>query len=132
MEYGLTDLNTPTHEAHGFKTSQTKEILSCWIFGELYKARNDFLHGNTINGERLTVRPSQRSLFLYTGILYRLALTGFLDLSFKRPIIERHSKRSPPTSATEWITGNIRRIPRQRSQRSSTQRKITALVHGAS
>jgi hypothetical protein len=86
VEYGLSDLNTPTHKAHGYKTTQTLEILPCWIFGELYKARNDFLHGNPINGERLTVRPSQRSLFLYTGILYRLALTGFLDLSFKRPI----------------------------------------------
>jgi hypothetical protein len=83
VEYGLTAVNTPIYEAHGFKTTQAKEMLPCWIYGELYKARNDFLHGNPITGERLIVRPSQRSLFLYTAPLYRLALTGFLDLRFK-------------------------------------------------
>lgn len=61
-------------------------MLPCWMYGELYKARNDFLHGNPITGERLIVRPSQRSLFLYTAPLYRLALTGFLDLRFKRTV----------------------------------------------
>jgi hypothetical protein len=86
VEYGLTDVNTPIYEAHGFKTTQTKDILPCWIYGELYKARNDFLHGNPIDGERLTVKPSQRSLYIYAAALYRLALTGFLDLRFKRDI----------------------------------------------
>jgi len=86
VEYGLTAMHTQIYEAHGFKTAKTKEILPCWIYGELYKARNDFLHGNPITGERLVVRPSQRSLFLYTAPLYRLALTGFLDLRFKRTV----------------------------------------------
>lgn len=86
VEYGLTAVNTPIYEAHGFKTTQAKEMLPCWIYGELYKARNDFLHGNPITGERLIVRPSQRTLFLYTAPLYRLALTGFLDLRFKRTV----------------------------------------------
>jgi hypothetical protein len=56
------------------------------VYGELYKARNDFLHGNPIDRDRLTVKPSQRSLFIYAAILYRLALTGFLDLKFKVPM----------------------------------------------
>jgi hypothetical protein len=86
VEYGLTAVNTPIYETHGFKTTQTKDILPCWIYGELYKARNDFLHGNRISAERLTVRPSQRSLFVYTAPLYRLALTGFLNLRFDRPV----------------------------------------------
>ena len=42
VEYGLTDLKTATYEARGVKTTQTKETLPCWTFGELYKARNDF------------------------------------------------------------------------------------------
>jgi hypothetical protein len=86
VEYGLSALNTTIYEAHGFKTTQTKDILPCWIYGELYKARNDFLHGNPVTAERLTVRPSQRSLYIYAAPLYRLALTGFLDLRFKRTI----------------------------------------------
>jgi hypothetical protein len=86
VEYGLSTNNTPIYEAHGFKTTQTKDILPCWIYGELYKARNDFLHGNPVTKERLTVRPSQRSLYIYAAPLYRLALTGFLNLRFDRPI----------------------------------------------
>jgi hypothetical protein len=86
VEYGLSALNTPIYEAHGFKGTQTKDILPCWIYGELYKARNDFLHGNPITSQRLTVRPSQRSLFVYTAPLYRLALTGFLKLRFDRDV----------------------------------------------
>ncbi|WP_316169415.1 hypothetical protein [Bradyrhizobium sp. SZCCHNRI1058] len=86
VEYGLTDLKSAIYEAHGFKTTKTKEILPCWVYGELYKARNDFLHGNPIDPDRLTVKPSQRSLFIYAPILYRLALTGFLDLKFEVPL----------------------------------------------
>jgi hypothetical protein len=86
VEYGLTDVNSSIYEAHGFKTTNKTEILPCWIYGELYKARNDFLHGNPITGERLTVKHSRRSLYIYAAVLYRLALTGFLDLSFKTPM----------------------------------------------
>jgi hypothetical protein len=86
VEYGLSTINTPIYEAHGFKRTQTKDILPCWIYGELYKARNDFLHGNRITAKRLTVRPSNRSLYIYAAPLYRLALTGFLNLRFDRPI----------------------------------------------
>jgi hypothetical protein len=85
VEYGLSTINTPIYEAHGFKSTQTKDILPCWIYGELYKAGNDFLHGNRITAERLTVRPSNRSLYIYAAPLYRLALTGFLNLRFDRP-----------------------------------------------
>ena len=86
VEYGLSAINAPIYESHGFKTTQTKDILPCWIYGELHKARNDFLHGNPITPARLTVRPSQRSLYVYAAPLYRLALTGFLNLRFDRPI----------------------------------------------
>jgi hypothetical protein len=114
-------LKTSTHDAHGFKTTHTKEILPCWIFGELYKARNDFLHGNTINGERLTVKPSQRSLFLYTGILYRLALTGFLDLSFKRPV--------PLTSDTEAFAAYISDRMEYRQYQADIEAALTTILY---
>jgi hypothetical protein len=72
-------------------SSKTKRNLSCWIYGEIYRVRNDFLHGNPVNAKSLIVKRSGRNLFSYTSILYRMALTGFLDL---RPPI--------PTNPTEW------------------------------
>lgn len=121
VEYGLTDLKTATYEAHGFKTTQTKETLPCWTFGELYKARNDFLHGNPIDRERLIVKPSQRSLFLYTGILYRLALTGFLDLTFKRPM--------PPKSDAEAFGAYISDSMDFRSYQGNVEAALSTILY---
>jgi hypothetical protein len=121
VEYGLTDLKTAAYEAHGFKTTQTKETLPCWIFGELYKARNDFLHGNPIDGESLTVKPSQRSLFLYTGILYRLALTGFLDLTFKLPM--------PPQSDAEAFGAYISDSMDFRSYQGNVEAALSTILY---
>jgi len=65
------------------------------IYGEIYQARNDFLHGNPVSPRRLTIRSSGRSLFNYAAPLYRLALTGFLPLSWNRP--------SPPMENSEEV-----------------------------
>ena len=54
--------------------------LSCWLYGEIYQARNDFLHGNSIRQNRLHVRGSGRSLFQYSPMLYRMALAAFLPI----------------------------------------------------
>jgi len=53
--------------------------LPCWLYGELYHARNDFLHGNPISKHRLHVKASGRSLFQYPPMLYRMALSAFLQ-----------------------------------------------------
>jgi hypothetical protein len=61
--------------------------LPCWLYGEIYQARNDFLHGNPIRQNRLHVRGSGRSLFQYSPMLYRMALAAFLPikLNLKSP-----------------------------------------------
>ena len=61
-------------------SSKTKRNLACWIYGEIHKARNNFLHGNPVNRKSLTVKGSKRNLFLYAAPLYRMALTGFLPI----------------------------------------------------
>lgn len=80
-------------KARRFKptSSKTKRNLGCWIYGEIYRVRNDFLHGNPVDEKSLLVKRSGRNLFSYASILYRMALTGFLDLK-------------PPVTAspTEW------------------------------
>lgn len=62
----------------------------CWIYGEIYRVRNDFLHGNPVNAKSLTVKRSGRNLFSHAGILYRMALSGFLDI------------KPPVTNSAEW------------------------------
>jgi hypothetical protein len=54
--------------------------MACWLYGELYHARNDFLHGNPIRKNRLHVKGSKRSLFQYSPMLYRMALAAFLPI----------------------------------------------------
>lgn len=57
--------------------------LGCWLYGQLHHARNDFLHGNPIRQNRLHVRGSNRSLFQYSPMLYRMALAAFLPIRTK-------------------------------------------------
>ena len=63
------------------KPSWPRRPLSCWLYGELYQARNDFLHGNPLRGKPLYPKDSKVSLFWLAPSLYRLALTGFLQIS---------------------------------------------------
>jgi hypothetical protein len=61
-------------------SSKKQRNLACWIYGEIHRARNNFLHGNPVNAKSLTVKRSKRNLFSYAAPLYRMALTGFLQL----------------------------------------------------
>jgi hypothetical protein len=54
--------------------------LPCWIYGKLYKARNDFLHGNPVTTKTLSPTGSQSGLFWLAPALYRLGLSSFLRL----------------------------------------------------
>lgn len=59
-----------------------RRTLACWLYGELYDVRNHFLHGNPVSRNRLNIKRADRNLFQYTAPLYRMALTGFLSLSW--------------------------------------------------
>jgi hypothetical protein len=85
VEYEISELSGDTYQAYGFSQSNRLEPLTCWVYGEIYHARNDFLHGNPITPKRLFVEKSDRALSSYTAPLYRLALTGLLDLTWRKP-----------------------------------------------
>lgn len=70
----------------GAKRPWPRRSLPCWLYGKLYQARNDFLHGNPVRVSILSPRKSKPGLFWLAPSLYRLVLTGFLDLSFKTPL----------------------------------------------
>ena len=85
VEYEYSDLIGHTYQAYGYSQTNRMEPLACWVYGEIYHARNDFLHGNPITPKRLLVERSNRALNNYTAPLYRLALTGLLDLTWRKP-----------------------------------------------
>ncbi len=63
---------------------EPRRSLACWIYGELYQARNDFLHGNRVSVKTLSPKGPQDGLFWLAPSVYRVALTGFLKLSVDR------------------------------------------------
>lgn len=68
----------------GTPKTKVRRNLACWLYRELNVRRNDFLHGNPVDASRLIIRQSGRNLFAVAATLYRLGLTSFLDLSWKR------------------------------------------------
>jgi hypothetical protein len=62
-----------------------RRVFSCWLYGRLYQARCDFLHGNPLRKESRILKRGKAKidLFWIAPSLYRLALAGFLGLTFK-------------------------------------------------
>ena len=79
VQWSNRDCLAPVYPAHVPRGQPQDRILACWIYGELYKARNDFAHGNPVNANRLRLQ-SGRYLHYYAAPLYRMALTAFLNL----------------------------------------------------
>jgi len=78
------------------KTPQQKQ-LATWICKKVYDLRNDFLHGNDVDETALLLNG--RVVIDFAACLYRLALTGFLDLHFNASL--------PPNSNTETVAAFI-------------------------
>jgi hypothetical protein len=81
------------------RTPQQKQ-LATWVCRKVYDLRNDFLHGNDVVGTALLLNG--KPVIDFAAILYRLMLTGFLDLHFNVPTpppTSRKPSRSLSTSA---------------------------------
>jgi len=76
VEWKLTICTDPIYEPLGWKQSAPRRSLPIWMYGEMSRARHDFIHGNKLKS--LIVLPAKQSLYMYTSLLYRMALTGFL------------------------------------------------------
>jgi hypothetical protein len=89
----LTARRYKTYEG---RNKSTRRILACSIYGELYKVRNDFLHGNRVKPSRLRFKRTAYPLGHYAACLYRMALTSVLavELKGKVPSIRNTAKAS--------------------------------------
>ncbi|WP_027531010.1 hypothetical protein [Bradyrhizobium sp. WSM3983] len=86
VDWRMADCKDIVHDCYlGRSGRRRKGNLPCWIYGEMYHARNDYLHGNALSDDRLVVKSSGRNLFQFAPTLYRLLLTGFLGIDFYGP-----------------------------------------------
>ena len=86
--------------------------LACWIYDQVYSCRNKFLHGNPVGNSDLNLqssrkpannsdpnlRGSRQRISHFAPILYRLALTAFLNLSWGK---------EPPNSNDSQLIGRF-------------------------
>jgi hypothetical protein len=77
-------LTTKRYKTYEGRNKSSRRILACSIYGELYKVRNDFLHGNRVRPSRLRLRRTENPLGHYAACLYRMALTTALPQGAKR------------------------------------------------
>lgn len=65
---------------------KTRGNLPRFVYGQLYEARNAFLHGNEVSHAILRPKNSKSLLFHLAPPLYRLALTSVLQIRRTDPI----------------------------------------------
>jgi hypothetical protein len=87
-------LSAPTCTIRSRKASQRQ--LATWICKKIYDLRNDFLHGNDVAPSMLTLNG--KVIVDLAACLYRLILTGFLDL---------HFNTSPPPAGDAEVISNF-------------------------
>ena len=94
--YNSTSVSSAAYPAYSSgKQTASKRNLACWLYGELYQARNDFIHGNPLSPDRLIVKVSERHLLSYAPPLFRVALSSALSI--------RSSQPKPPTSDADAL-----------------------------
>jgi hypothetical protein len=71
-------LAAATHAIPG--RAQQQRQLATWVCRKVYDLRNDFLHGNDVDGPALLLNG--KPVIDFAACLYRLSLTGFLGLHF--------------------------------------------------
>jgi hypothetical protein len=118
IEWENKDCMSPTHPAYPAGRPAQNRILACWIYGELFHARNDFAHGNAVDANRLKL-PSGRYLHYYAAPLYRMALAEFLKLQYEKPDTKERDSAFPervdlwdPQTDIERALATIHRSPR--------------------
>jgi hypothetical protein len=96
VEWRDPNLTVPTHDAYAGKDKTAPNSLPCWIYGDMFRARNDFMHGNPVALDRLVVQSSGQNLYNFAAPLYRALVSvfdpgcvktqvpGLEDLSFDR------------------------------------------------
>lgn len=73
--------------------SVSRRVFALSVYDQMFSARNAFIHGNPIRKSALYLRGTRMPLWYCAALLYRLGLTAFLNLSWK--------KRQPSANQTK-------------------------------
>lgn len=71
------------HRRYKVPPMEDRVTHASWLYYNLYRVRNDFVHGNPISLRTLRLKKSGVSLYLYASPLYRVLLTSCLELYWK-------------------------------------------------
>lgn len=85
------------------RQKRTRGNLPRFVYGQLYEARNAFLHGNEVSYAILRPRNSKSLLFHLAPPLYRLALASVLQIRRTDPI----PPRSDAKAFGKYITDDL-------------------------
>jgi hypothetical protein len=85
VEWLRPALQVKDHEVT-YRGKSVRTNLAGVVYHALYRARNDFLHGNEVTAETLKLKKCQKHVHWFSASLFRLALTAFLDLRFAEPL----------------------------------------------
>ena len=83
-------IRLPVFSGISAKSTLADRNLACWIYGQIHKVRNDFLHGNEIIENTLMIPESDRFLLNYAPVFDCMELKARLDLKWTE---------QPPTDA---------------------------------
>ncbi|HKJ63347.1 MAG TPA: hypothetical protein VKA94_15345 [Hyphomicrobiales bacterium] len=86
VQWASKALSARRYKCRKNPTKFTRETQACWLYDQLYAARNDFLHGNPVTSRRMILAGSKRNMEDFAAPLYRLALTSFLNLRLDREL----------------------------------------------
>jgi hypothetical protein len=129
---GKSDFNTVSTKLESVKWNDAKlkataytvgrlpqqKQLATWICKKVYDLRNDFLHGNDVEPGALTLNG--KVIIDFAACLFRLMLTGLLDLHFNTPM--------PPSSNTDAVGRYIaQRMKFNRFQDKYEEALLTAI-----
>lgn len=79
VDWRYRDCKARRYPVRGGKKVERRQLAAA-LYDRVYRARNDFLHGNPVSRATLNLRVNGRTLFHIAAPLYRLALTSFLGL----------------------------------------------------
>ena len=111
VEWVTSFLSRRTYKVRSGKKVFRRGFASS-VYGQMYSARNDFLHGNPVRPSGLYLRGTWLPLWYCAALIYRLGLTAFLDLSWKkawppRSDIQRFAKVASDRYDFERTQGTI-------------------------
>jgi hypothetical protein len=110
-------LGSSTHNVVVRKMTSSRP-LATWLCRKIYDLRNDYLHGNEVAGPSLML--NNKPVIDFAACLYRLVLTGFLDLKFSEP--------TPPASDAKAMARYIwQRRDFREPQKSIEEAILTAI-----